>query len=378
MFGKTIKLFTLFGFDVRIDLSWLIIAFLVAWSLSSGYFPRFYPDFSRSTYWTMGIVGTLGLFFSILFHEFWHSLVARGYGLPMHGITLFLFGGVSEMREEPPSARVEFLVAIAGPVSSVILGFVFAGLSSLAQGWGVPMQVSGVIKYLALINWIVAGFNMLPAFPLDGGRIVRSAVWKWTGDLREATKAASYTGVFFGILLVIFGAVNMLAGNLIGGMWYVIIGLFIRGTAQMSYKQLVMQRSLRGKKVRDYMNDSPVTVPAGASIRELVQDYMYKYHFKTFPVMRGERLQGCVHSKQIKYLDEGEWDRRSVAELGSGCSQENTVSGDTDVMDALEKMQRTGNSRLLVVEGGELAGIISMKDILTYLRYHTDFEEDSP
>ncbi len=375
MFGKTIKLFTFFGFDVRLDASWLIIAFLVTWSLSSGYFPRLYPELSSTVHWTMGIIGALGLFFSILFHEFWHSFVARGYGLPMHGITLFLFGGVSEMSEEPPSPGIEFYVAVAGPLSSIVLGFIFFALSAVAGSLSVPVQAAGIIGYLALINWVVAVFNLLPAFPLDGGRIVRSALWKWTGDLRQATQSASYTGVVFGILLVILGAVNMLSGNIIPGMWYVIVGLFIRGTAQMAYKQLLVQRSLKGKKVRNYMNDSPVTVPSQTSVRELIKDYMNKYHYKTFPVMDDGHLKGCVHSKQIKGLDEAEWDSRTVAEIGSSCSRDNTIGGGADVMDALDQMRRTGNSRLLVVDGGELSGIIALKDILAHLEYSAHIED---
>ena len=375
MFGKTIKLFTFFGFQVRLDASWLIIAFLVAWSLSSGYFPRISPDLSSTVHWTMGIIGTLGLFFSILFHEFWHSFVARAYGLPIHGITLFLFGGVSEMSDEPPSAGIEFFVAVAGPISSIVLGLVFFAINSGMQALTIPVYASGILGYLALINWVVAVFNLLPAFPLDGGRIVRAALWKWKGDLRQATKSASYTGVVFGIFLVILGAVNMLSGNIIPGMWYVIVGLFIRGTAQMAYKQLLVQKSLKGKKVRSYMNDSPVTVPSDLSIRSLLQDYMYKYHFKTFPVVDQGQLKGCVHSKQVKGLSEDEWDVRTVAELGSNCSQDNTISGDADVMDALDKMRSTGNSRLLVVDNGELSGIIALKDILAFLEYSADIED---
>ena len=181
MFGKRITLFKLFGFSVRIDISWLIIVILITWSLALGLFPHYYKDLSKTTYWLMGATGALGLFVSIIFHELCHSLVARRYGLPIKGITLFIFGGVAEMEEAPPSAKAEFMMAIAGPISSVLLGVVLYGILTLGKGSGWPDPVNGVIGYLAAINCILAGFNLLPAFPLDGGRMLRSALWGWKG-----------------------------------------------------------------------------------------------------------------------------------------------------------------------------------------------------
>jgi Zn-dependent protease len=369
MFGKSLKLFTLFGFEVRIDLSWLIIAFLVTWSLATGFFPHYYPGLETTLAWFMGVAGTLGLFFSILFHEFWHSLVARSLGLPMHGITLFLFGGVSEMHDEPPSARVEFLVAIAGPISSVVLGLFFLGLEQILSLINAPQPVSGVVGYLAIINWVVAAFNMLPAFPLDGGRVLRAILWKWRGDLRQATKIASKTGGFFGTLMIVFGVVAMLSGTIVGGIWYVVIGLFMRGTAQMAYRQLLISKGLQGRTVRRYMNDSPVTVGPDLTIRQLMQDYVYKYHYKMFPVVEDGRLAGCLSMKQLKGLDEQDWDRYLVRDFSSSCSLDNTISSSDDVLTALRRMQETGNSRLLVMDSGQLKGIIALKDILAFLHY---------
>ena len=375
MFGKRFKLFTLFGFEVSIDLSWLVIAFLVIWSLASGFFPQQYPGLAPSTYWIMGAFGAVGLFVSIIFHEFWHSIVARSYGMPMHGITLFLFGGVSEMHDEPPSAKFEFLVAVVGPISSIILGFIFVGVLTLGRNWGWPAHVSGLIGYLAMINWIVAGFNLLPAFPLDGGRILRSAIWKWKKNLRQATKSASKIGGLFGVLLVILGLLSMLTGNLVGGMWYVIIGLFIRNAAYTGYRQLMVRRFLEGRPVSRHMRQEPVTVPSSASIRQLVEDYIYKYHFKMFPVVDDGQLKGLVTSKQLRGLGSDEWDRHTVAELTNQYSPENTVSSDTDMMDAMNKMNRSGHSRLLVVDDGRLSGVIALKDIMGYLSTHMDIED---
>jgi Zn-dependent protease len=177
MFGKTVTLFRIFGFEVKIDWSWLILGALIIWSLATGLFPAWYEGLAPSQYWAMGVAGALGLFVSIVFHEFWHSLIARKFGLDMKGITLFLFGGVAEMGDEPPSPRAEFFLAVAGPISSVVLAGAILGLSLLLRGPGPVTPVTGVLRYLGYLNFILAGFNLLPAFPLDGGRVLRAVLW---------------------------------------------------------------------------------------------------------------------------------------------------------------------------------------------------------
>lgn len=238
MFGKRVKLFELFGFSVHLDTSWAVIALLVTWSLATGYLPERFAGLSPLSYWTMGVIGAAGLFLSIVFHEFCHSLVARSYGMEMKGITLFLFGGIAEMGSEPTRPKVEFLMALAGPVSSVVLGFVFYGLLLLLTAVGWPPVFAGIFGYLAFINWLIAGFNMLPAFPLDGGRILRSALWQWKKDLEWSTRIVSRLGSGFGILLMLLGAVSFVAGIPIAGMWYVLIGLFLHQAAKHSYRKM--------------------------------------------------------------------------------------------------------------------------------------------
>ncbi len=375
MFGKRITLFRLFGFSVHLDASWIFIALLVTWSLSMGYFPQAYEGLSPSAYWTMGVIGALGLFASIIFHEFWHSFVARRYGLPMKGITLFLFGGVSEMGEEPRDPKTEFLMAIAGPISSVVLGFGFYLLFAWGQGFDWPVAILGILGYLAFINWILAVFNMLPAFPLDGGRVLRSALWKWKDDLHWATQKASKFGSGFGMMLMILGVLSLFAGNAVGGVWYFIIGIFLRGAAQSTYRQLLVRDALEGKKVRDLMQTDPVTAPPSISIRELVEDYMYKYHFKMFPVAQDGRMLGCISSRKIKEIPREEWDSLSVSAALDICSAENTVSPQTDASMAFELMNRTGNSRLLVIEGDRLVGVITLKDLMGLFAMRSELED---
>ena len=283
MFGRRIKLFTLLGFEVKIDLSWLVIAVLVVWSLSTGLFPRYFPGLESQAYWVMGIAGALGLFLSIVFHEFSHSIVARRYGMPMKGITLFIFGGVAEMGDEPPRPMAEFMMAVVGPLSSIVIAGVayLVYLQGIGAGW--PEPLNGIIGYLAYINALLAGFNLLPAFPLDGGRILRSILWGARKNLRWATRVASAIGTAFGILLIFLGVLQFFRGEFIGGVWWFLIGMFLQEAARGSYQQVLIRKALEGEAVSRFMQTNPVTVPPSVSVQQLVEDYIYKYHCKMFP-----------------------------------------------------------------------------------------------
>lgn len=375
MFGRRITLFKLLGFEVHIDASWLIIAALIAWSLAAGLFPSMYKGLSSATYWWMGIAGTLSLFVSIVFHELCHSLVARKFGLPMKGITLFIFGGVAEMDEEPENAKVEFLMAIAGPASSILLGFVFLAVDQLGIAAGWPVSVNGVLAYLMFINFLLAGFNLLPAFPLDGGRVLRSALWKWKDNLGWATHIASQIGSGFGIALMIVGGINLLFfGNIIGGIWWALIGMFLKSASQASYRQIIIRRALEGEKVKSLMKKEVVTVPPGISVEELVEEYVYKYHFKMFPVVEDGRLAGCITTRQLKEIPRAEWRDRTVGEITTQCSPEIAVIPDLDVTRCLAVMNRTNNSRLIVIDNDRLVGVITLKDILGYISAKADLD----
>jgi Zn-dependent protease/CBS domain-containing protein len=376
MFGNRIKLFKLLGFEVRVDWSWIIIAVLIAWSLSKGLFPSYYKNLSTQTYWWMGIIGALGLFLSIIVHEFSHSLVARRYGLPMKGITLFIFGGVAEMEDEPRSAKVEFMMAIAGPLSSILIALIFYGIHAAGKQAGLAEPINGVVGYLAWINAILAGFNLLPAFPLDGGRVLRSILWGVKKNLRWATYISSRIGSGFGILLIVLGVIQVFRGNFVGGMWWFLIGMFLQGAAKASYQQLLTRRALEGEPISRFMKSDAVTVPPSISLEQLVEDYIYRYHFKMFPIVEEHgRLLGCVTTKQIREIPREEWSRRTVGDIASQCTPENTIGPQADAMKALSIMKQTGNSRLMVVEGGRLVGIIALKDLLELLSLKVELEE---
>ncbi len=378
MFGKSITLFKLFGFAIRVDASWLLIAALVTWSLAVGFFPALYPGLSASDYWWMGVAGAVLLFASIIVHELFHSLVARRYGLPMKGITLFLFGGVAEMSAEPPNAKAEFLMAIAGPIASILIGFFFYGLAAAVAGsW--PVQAVAVMAYLYTINWVLAVFNLIPAFPLDGGRVLRAALWHFRGDIKSATRTASSIGSAFGIGLMVLGVLQLFGGYFVSAVWWFIIGLFLRSISQASYQQVLVTSTLQGEPVRRFMTMQPDTVPPQVSVEELVNDYIYRYHHRLFPVVSTEgKLAGCVTPERVRTVPREEWDRHSVQEIAAPCSQDNVISPDTDASEALAMMNRTGNTRLMVVDGGKLVAVVTLKDLLQFLARKLELQGEEP
>ena len=375
MFGKPIPLFKLAGFQIALDWSWLIIAVLITWTLATGVFPYYYPDLTPAAYWSMGVIAALGLFGSIILHELGHATVARRYGLPIRRITLFIFGGVAEMEAEPERPAVEFWVAIAGPIVSFLVGLVCWLLLQAAAGAGAGVPVVGVLAYLASINVILAVFNLVPAFPLDGGRILRAVLWYWKGSLRWATRIASVIGGGFGILLIVLGVYRVLIGDFVGGMWWFLIGLFVRFAAQMSYQQVLMREALRGVPVRRIMSADPITVPSGITIARLIDDYIYRHHHDMYPVVDNGHLVGCVSMNDIKRLPRERWSAITVAEIMQPCSEATAISPDMDAMEVLSLMTRTRNSRLLVTEGDRVVGIVTLRDVLNFLNVKLNLEE---
>lgn len=375
MFGRRVKIFSLLGFEVRVDLSWVVLAVLVTWSLADGVFPDYVEGLTETAYWLMGVAGALGLFLSIILHELSHSLVARRFGIPMKGITLFIFGGVAEMSEEAPDAKAEFWMALAGPASSLLVSSIFylASRYGASAGWSDP--VTGVIGYLVWINIALAVFNLIPAFPLDGGRVLRSVLWGLRKNLRWATRVTSRLGSGFGIVMIVFGLYFIIRGQFIGGIWWFMIGLFLRNAAQMSYQQLLTRKALEGERVRRFMVTNPVTVSAGVTLHQLVNHYIYRHHFKMYPIVEDGRLLGYVTVRQLKEVPHDRWDRVTVGEIARPCTPAMTIPPDTDALQALSIMNRTGSSRLMVVEGDRLVGLIALKDLLQFLSLKLALEE---
>ncbi|HEY0593889.1 MAG TPA: site-2 protease family protein [Thermoanaerobaculia bacterium] len=375
MSGNTLTLFRLAGLEVRIDLSWLVVFALVVWSLAWGAFPQAYPDLGRGTYWGMGLAGATLLFLSVIVHELAHATVARRYGVPVRSITLFIFGGVADLHEEPPSARAEMRMAVAGPATSLALAVVLLLVAASGRATGVAAPVWTVVAYLGGMNVALFVFNMLPAFPLDGGRVLRAWLWKRSGDIRAATRTAADLGGILGIVLMGIGVVTLVLGHLLTGFWWILIGFFVRNAGQISYHQLFIRETLSGERVRSFMTTDPVTVPRVISVKELVEKYVFRYHHKLYPVMEQDRLVGCVTMQAIKELPPDEWERQTVGAIAEACGPENTISPDEEAMDALARMSRDKRSRLLVTREGKLEGIVTLSDLLKFLSLKMEFEQ---
>ena len=225
-------------------------------------------------------------------------------------------------------------------------------------------------------NLILAIFNLIPAFPLDGGRVLRSVLWSWKKNLRWATRIASRIGSGFGIALIILGVFVIISGGFIGGFWWVLIGMFMLNASRMSYQQLLIRRALEGEPVHRFMRTNPVTVPPSITIKNLVEDYIYRYHYKMFPVSEDHEQVSCISTQEVKAIPREEWDQHTVEEVANQCSQENTVTTSTDAMQALSLMNRTKRSRLMVVDQiGRLVGVLTLKDLLQFLALKFDLEE---
>ena len=385
MFGMRWRLFRLLGIPVSVDVSWLLILALLTLSFAEGfptilheYFPGDTHQLAQADYWIMGLVTALAFFTCIVLHEFGHALVARSRGMPISGITLFLFGGVSELGEEPTSAGTEFLMAVAGPLVSAVLAAVFWVVAVVGYQGGWPHPVVIVLGYLATINGLVLIFNMVPAFPLDGGRVLRSILWGATGNVRRATRWASAVGQAFAWVLIAWGVLQFFSHNWVGGIWSALIGMFLNGAAKSSYQQVLIRQALQGEPVRRFMNPNPIVVSPSLDLLHWVEDFVYRYHHRAFPVASNGRLEGLVTTQALSQIPRGEWAAHTVGEVMARDLRAVSIAADADALEALGKMQRTGSSRLLVTEGDRLLGIVSLKDLLRFLNLKLELESDSP
>jgi CBS domain-containing protein len=292
----------------------------------------------------------------------------------MTGITLFIFGGVAQMEDEPANAGTEFLMAIAGPLASVALAICFYLLYSAGRANAWPGAVLLVLRYLAFINALLAAFNLIPAFPLDGGRVFRAVLWRWKRNLRWATRIASRTGSGFAIAFMGLGALDVFQGNLIGGVWLVLIGMFLQSTSGAAYRQLLSRQMLAGEPVRNLSIADPVAVPSNLSVKALIEDFIYPKHIDLFPVIDGQRLVGCISTQEVKGLTADEWGRRTVGELMVPCSAENSIDANADALKALSVMNRTGHHRLVVKNGDRVVGVLTHKDMLKFLSLKLEVE----
>lgn len=361
------------GIQIIIDYSWFIIFFLVIYSMAESYFPQAQKHFTTPQYWIMGLVAATLLFSSVLLHELAHSFVAIRFGIEVLSIRLFIFGGLAQVSQEPRSGRHEFLIALAGPATSMVLA-VFFGIPYVAYYLGDGSRaVAAVAGYLALSNVLLALFNLIPGFPLDGGRILRAILWDRWDDMARATKVVSQIGNAFALFLIVVGALQFfLTQSLISGLWFIFIGLFMKQSAVGSYQAAVLKQALAGVRIRQIMTEHVVTVDWLAPVDELVRDYIYKHQFTNFPVFNREEFIGMVSLADVKSVPKELWGFKQVRDIMTPVDQVPTLSPNDDATEALSRMVTDDLGRMPVVENGRLVGIVSRRDIMNLFKIKSD------
>lgn len=363
-----IRLGKLLGIPVSVDVSWFVIFALIVFTLAQYYFPQMYPGFSRAINWLAGLVAALLLFGSVLLHELMHSIVAKKNNVGIGGITLFIFGGVSRLKEEPHTPVSELKMALAGPATSFTLAFVF-WLAAVVGGpafFG-PVTIA-VLHYLAGINLVLGVFNMLPGFPLDGGRVLRAMLWQTMNDLDKATRYASWVGQGMGYIFMAVGFSIMLFGSFIGGLWLVFIGWFLSNAAQQSYQQVVLRRALSGIEVARIMTQDFPHIRPDMLLDEFVHDYLLRYDYSAFPVTDGEDLVGIVTVNEVREVPRERWHETSVGQIARPPEQERKIDENDDAFDALMHMAEGHLRRLLVMHDGKLKGMVTEDGIINIVR----------
>jgi len=378
MFGRPFNIVKLAGINIGIDFSWLFIAILLSWTLAMGFFPFAYPNLTPKAYWLMGIVGMLGLFVSVVLHEMGHALMARRFNVNIEQIILFIFGGVAEMKKEPPSPKAEFLVAIAGPAVSVLIALCMYFVSAIGTQLGWSVLITGVTSYLAMINVVIVIFNLIPAFPLDGGRVLRSILWWWKDNLGWATRISSRLGSGFGFVLIFLGLLSLISGNFFSGIWWMILGLFLHQAASFSRTQYYVKRELENEKVAKFMTKNPISVPEDITIKDFVDRYVYQSHHHLYPVTDPSgKLLGYISLKEVKSLKPQEWEKTHIKDVMISKSSLQTVTPSMSALEALNLIHQSEISTLLVEDNGQLAGLLTSQDLFKVISLKLELEEES-
>lgn len=388
---RGIKLFRIAGVDIFLDWSLLIIFFLISSSLAIGLFPVWHPDWSAATSWLTGLAAATLFLLSVLVHEMSHALVGRANGMSISRITLFIFGGMAHLEDEPKHWRVEFWMAIAGPLTSLALGFLFIWAGNVAAG-GVDLTgedpeaalaalspAATLLLWLGPVNIVLAVFNLVPGFPLDGGRVMRAVLWGVTDDYQKATRWASTGGRIFGGLLIATGLamvlgirVPLFGTGLAGGLWLALIGWFLHNAAATSYTQLLMQRALTGVRVGNLMQKNVEAVGPDVPLQDFVSDYVMGKDQRAWPVTEGDRLAGLVCLQDVRRRPREQWPATTVGEVMTPADQLTTVRPDDDGWEAIRTINKINVNQLPVTDNGRLRGLLRREDIVRWLSLHGD------
>lgn len=371
----SIRVAKIINIPIEIDISWLIIFALLAISLSENYFPMIDPKITILHRWAFGIATTLLFFASILIHELSHSYVAQKNNISIKKITLFIFGGVAQITKEPQNAQVELKIAVAGPIASIVLGILFFAFGLIVHQFTSYKTIWEIFSYLSFINFLLAAFNLVPAFPLDGGRIFRAFLWLGTKNLEKATRIASYFGQGFAFLLMFYGVLLVFTrGQLINGLWLIFIGWFLNNAATASWQQIIMRTTLTGSTVKDLMTREVIKVTPQITIEDLITNYFLHYKHIVIPVVEEEEAVGVITLHSAKAVAKEKRTQIRVKEVMKPIDQHWYISPETTIVEALAIMQKEEAGRLLVIEDKKLVGILSKTDILKFIQIKMELD----
>ena len=369
-----IKLGKIAGISIGLHYSWFIIAFLIALSLA-GNFHAAMPQWNNALVWTVSIITAVLFFVTLLLHELAHSLLAKSKGLRVQSITLFALGGVSQIETESPDAKTEFWVAIVGPLSSFAIGLVcllLARLSGWTGGMNAANPVAAVLLWLGYINFVLAAFNMIPGYPLDGGRVLRAVIWWFNHNIVKATQWAAWAGQTVAFLFILYGLFRFFVGANFGGLWMAFIGWFLLDASRNSYIQVELSEALRDRKVADIMDRDCPTVEAHLSLQDFVHEFLLATARRCFVVVQNGRLVGLITPREVSRIQRDEWPQTSVQSVMRPVGEIQAVTPETPVMRALEIMSREDINQLPVISDGQLKGIFSRSSIMGFLRNRTE------
>jgi Zn-dependent protease/CBS domain-containing protein len=362
---RAISIGHIFGIPIRLDPSWFLAFALITWTLAVSYYPQDFKNWFVAEYWIVAAATSILIFGSVVLHEVGHSIVAMYYKIPVRRITLFIFGGVAEIGAEPPSAKAEFWIAIAGPLVSFGLAILFGLLQSV---FATIAPLFAMVRYLALTNGSLAVFNMIPAFPLDGGRIFRAILWKLTHSLRKATAIAANVGRFIGFLFILFGVWRMFRGDIMDGLWIAFIGWFLESAAASQVQQQTAHDTLAGHKVSEVMRQGYARVSADESLDQVVDEHILSRGQRCFIVEQDHKSVGLLTLHMIKEVPRNEWRTTTAAQVMLPMSSVKRVQPDSELWDALEEMDRDGVNQLPVMADGRCLGMLSRENLIGYLR----------
>jgi Zn-dependent protease/CBS domain-containing protein len=366
----SLKIGKILGIPIQLHVSWFLIAVLITWTLAAGFFPQEYPGWSAGTYWLVGAVTAILFFASVLIHELGHSVLALREKVPVKSITLFIFGGVAQIGREPQTAGAEFRIAIAGPLASLGLAGIFGGLGAALAG---NAALAASLAYLGRINLLLALFNMIPGFPLDGGRVLRAALWAFGGSFQNATKWASRAGRVVAYGFILFGAAQiLLGGGFLNGLWIAFIGWFLNNAAESSYQQVLLRDMLSGVKARSVMSQECVTVPSGLGVDRLIEEHVLAGGQRCFFVADNGSMQGLIALQNIRTVPREQRQGLTAEKVMTRIADLVRVQPDDDLWSVLQKMDEHNVNQVPVMDGGSFLGMITRERLLHDIRLRAE------